>query len=92
MLHLNIVVPLRCGAEAHLLHAGAAMDVVGMDAETIGEATREAVVRQYPRDDFKKAFGERLRAEMEERPGGRICYLHRLLGFGKLIGQAPFSE
>lgn len=92
VMHLNIVVPLRCGAEAHLLHAGAAMDVVGMDAEAIGEPTRREVVRQYPREGFKRAFGERLRAEMEERPGGRICYLHRRLGFGKRIRQAPFSE
>lgn len=92
VMHLNIVVPLRCGAEAHLLQAGAAMDVVGMNAETIGDSTRRAVVRQYPRENSKQAFGERLRAEMEERPGGRICYLHRRLGFGKLIRQSPFSE
>lgn len=54
--------------------------------------TRRAVVEQYPREDFKKAFGERLRDEMRERPGGRVCFLHRRVGFGELVRRAPFSE
>jgi len=92
VMHLNVVVPLKHGVEAHLLHAGAGLDVVGMNAEILGAETRRAVVQCHPREGFKKAFGKRLREEMRERPGGRICFLHKGLRFGELIRKAPFSE
>ncbi len=92
VMHLNVVAPIGKGVEAHLLHAGASLDVVGTNAELLDNETRRKVVQRYPREDFKRAFGERLRQEMRERPSGRICFLHRRVGFGKLIRRAPFSE
>jgi len=47
LLHLNVRVGLRYGPEAHLLHEGAALDVIGARIRELHSATVESVLRQY---------------------------------------------
>lgn len=87
-MHLDPVVPISRGAEAHLLQAGAAVDVIGVGLEQISPRAREAVLGAYPRDGFKRellscmereaAFGQRTRMDF---------FMSR--GFGRRIVDAP---
>jgi hypothetical protein len=91
-LHLNVVVPISLGAEAHLLHAGAAMDVIGAGAGRVPAPVRAEVLRRHPRDGFVSqmlALGVRQRAS---RPRSRIALLQRI-GFADLMraGERRFT-
>ena len=48
-LHANLEVSAAQGAEAHLLHAGAALDVIGARSQEIPAWLRLAVLHRYPR-------------------------------------------
>jgi HD superfamily phosphodiesterase len=54
-LHMNARVSIAHGAEAHLLHQGAALDVVGARMAEIGQPVRQTVLEKYPRLGFKKS-------------------------------------
>jgi hypothetical protein len=86
-LHLNVRVGLRYGPEAHLLHEGAALDVIAARMREIGPNAVTAVLNEYPRLGFK----EKLVAEMKEqarlRPRSRAAFLVGL-GFIGLIRSA----
>lgn len=76
--HFNVSVPLSWGAEAHLLHGGAHVDVVG---RRLGEISPETVVRvlhREPRTGFTDSFAEAMRVEAELRPSSRAGLLWRL--------------
>jgi hypothetical protein len=92
VLHLNVVVPLRRGTEAHLLHEGTALDVLGIRAWEIARDRRDRIVERHPRHNFKADIDAIFTREKRERPLGRVCLLCRYLFFRPLLRFAPFAE
>lgn len=90
-LHLNVRVGLRQGAEAHLLHEGAALDVIGARLREVPTTTVQAVVNMYPRLGFKGHMRAAIQQQADAHPESRSAFLYRL-GFNALIGAAPFRE
>jgi hypothetical protein len=91
ILHLNIQVPFRKhGAEAHLLHAGVMLDMVGA---RIGEIKGgvEKVVEMHPRLDHKAFVPAAVRHQCSIRPNSRVAFLVKK-GFGELVQAAPFPS
>jgi hypothetical protein len=91
ILHLNVQVPLqKHGAEAHLLHAGVVLDMVGA---RIGEIKGgvEKVVEMHPRLNHKASFLVALRHQCLIRPNSRVAFLVEK-GFGELVQAAPFAS
>jgi hypothetical protein len=89
-LHLNVEVPLSLGAEAHLLQAGAAMDLFGRRARMLPAPVASQVLARHPRDGFAAEI-ERLGAgQAEARPRSRIALLRRL-GLPDLARRAEAS-
>lgn len=74
-LHLDPMVPLSRGAEAHLLQAGAAIDVIGLGLRAIPPAARATVLSRHPRDGFEDAFVECLEREAASEPNTRAGLL-----------------
>lgn len=90
-LHLNIRVPTRLGAEAHLLSAGAAFDVVGRGVRKLPSATTAEVVARWPRRDCAAELATMTGAQANVRPDSRAALLHRL-GFAQLIAANPLDR
>jgi hypothetical protein len=90
-MHLNASVPLERGAEAHLLSAGAALDVVGLRLWHVAPGTRAAVVERHPRAEFTPRISAALREHASRAPG---CRAHTLLraGFARAVRVAPFES
>lgn len=91
-LHLNVEVDVEQGVEAHLLHAGAAYDVIGAAFQSIAPATRLMVVERYPRLSFKHEMEVCLQQQVALRPDSRVAMLYDAFQFGKRITAAPFEE
>lgn len=92
LLHMNVMVDVEQGAEAHLLHAAASLDCLGLRAWEIQRSTRDAVVGRYPREKFKDALIEMFSAQARRRPKCRAAFLIRYLLFRPMIRLAPFSD
>lgn len=90
-LHLNVRVGLRHGAEAHLLHEGAALDVIGARFGELHPATVEEVLRKYPRAAFKQELSAAMKQQARERPRSRAAFLVGL-GFVGMIRSAPLED
>lgn len=90
-LHLNPRVPLALGAEAHLLHAGVALDCTGCGLAEIAAETAAAVVARHPRDDFKNHMTAALGLQAHRRFGTRAALLAHH-GLDRHILAAPFAE
>jgi hypothetical protein len=88
-MHLNVRVPLERGVEAHLLHEGAAMDVVGSRFDLVNEATRNQVLVKHPRLEMKSAFVASMKQQSIARPYSRAGFLCRH-GFVSMIRRSPF--
>jgi hypothetical protein len=86
-LHLNVDVGTDLGAEAHLLHAGAGLDVVARRRVELPAATRALVHARHPRDGFADELGLLMPRQTAARPRSRIALLWRL-GFGDMIQAA----
>jgi len=87
--HFNVSVPPSWGAEAHLLHGGAHVDVVG---RRLGEIAPETVVRvleREPRTGFVDCFTDAMRVEAQLRPSSRAGLLWRL-GMARAIRRTRF--
>lgn len=91
-LHMNLEVGTERGVEAHLLQAGAALDVMGQRSQEIPAVLQDAVHRAHPRLGFKNAFCDCVRTEAKALPNSRLGLYVRRLGFVELIQQAPFDE
>jgi hypothetical protein len=89
-LHHTPGVAPEAGAEAHLLSAGAAVDVFGLRAGDLPDAVRREVVRRHPRLGFKQEFTRLWRAEARQVPRGRAAYLRRYAMTDVTIRMAPF--
>lgn len=90
-LHLNVRVGLEHGAEAHLLHEGAALDVIGARMRELDPATVQAVLIRHPRLGFKAEIGEVLKDQARKMPQSRIAFLANM-GFIGMIRGAPWTE
>ncbi|MEV0283432.1 MULTISPECIES: HD domain-containing protein [unclassified Kribbella] len=75
-LHMNINVAQS--PEAHLLHAGAHLDVAGTRAGDLPRPAIRQVVAKHPRDGFPTCFATLMRRESTERPNSRAALLWRL--------------
>jgi hypothetical protein len=89
-LHLNVKVPLAHGVEAHLLHEGAALDVIGARFDEIGATTRTEVLRAHPRLEMKNDLVAAMKGQSNMRPHSRVGFLCRH-GFIAMIRSAPFE-
>ena len=92
LLHMNVMVGVEQGAEAHLLHAAAGLDCLGLRAWEVKRATRDAVVGRFPRQHFKGELIEIFSAQARRRPKCRAAFLIRYLMFRPMIRLAPFSD
>lgn len=91
-LHLNPRVPVECGVEAHLVQAGAALDVIGRRHREVPGPLRQAVLQRHPRLQMKAALCPCLPHQADAAPHTRIgLWVHRF-GFIDLVRQAPFDE
>lgn len=90
-LHSSVGVANRGDIEMRLLHFGAGVDVIGYRDEDVNRGTREAIVRAWPRLDFKRVFTELLEQQISEKPNCHIAGLMGL-GFAQKMKQAPFRE
>jgi hypothetical protein len=83
-LHLNVEVPIDLGAEAHLLAAGAACDVVGARVIEIPAAARHEIMARHPRDGFAAEIADLVGRQAAARPRSRAGLLWKL-GFAGLV-------
>jgi hypothetical protein len=86
-LHLRVAVPIELGVEAHLIHAGAAADVIGSGLNTIPTDVRAKVFEKYARGDFAGVFSKLLLEESKAHPDSRAA-LWVSLGFVDRIRKA----
>jgi hypothetical protein len=86
-LHLNVRVGLHHGAEAHLLHEGAALDVIGTRARELGSTALGSVLNDYPRLEFTDGMVAEMKEQARTRPRSRAAWLVRI-GFIRLIRAA----
>jgi hypothetical protein len=90
-LHLNVRVSLAHGVEAHLLHEGAALDVVGVRFEEVAANTRNEVLAAHPRLEMKSSLVAAMKHQSNIRPRSRAGLLCEH-GFIAMIRRAPFEE
>jgi hypothetical protein len=91
-LHMNVRVGLESGPEAHLLSAGAGLDVVGLRVADLSPEALHGVVDRHPRLGFKKLFGAALSEQAAQTPRARAAFLCQRLQFQSRIRGAPFAE
>ena len=89
-LHLNISVPERLGAEAHLLSKGVMLDVVGRRATHLPRPLLADVAARWPRAGVAEALLSQTKRQAELRPHSRAALLHQL-GFTKLVSANPLD-
>ena len=90
-LHLNVTVPARLGAEAHLLSKGVSLDVVGRRLHQISAPTVGSIGEHWPRGGFAEELVGSTTRQAEMRPGSRSALLHGL-GFVGLIRGNPLEK
>jgi hypothetical protein len=91
LLHLNVRVGIQYGPEAHLLHEGAALDVIGARIREIHPTSIESVLKQYPRLTFKQEMSAAMKEQARERPHSRAAFLVGL-GFIGMIRSARLED
>jgi hypothetical protein len=89
--HFNVRVPRSWGAEAHLLNAGAYLDVVGRRRPELPPAVVTAVLDRYPRKGLEAAVFAAMAAEAQARPHSRPGVLWRL-GMRGAVRRAGFPS
>ena len=77
--------------EIALVHYGAGVDVIGFRGEDVARETREGIVADWPRVNFKEHFAQLIEEQALRKPDCHIAG-HFGLGFNKKIQGAPFSE
>lgn len=90
-LHMNAHVPLRDGAEAHLLQQATACDVIGLRMQELPAIYRQQVVAAYPRLNFNEEFLDFTKREAEIRPQSRAALMLDM-GFALYLKTNPFLQ
>lgn len=89
-LHLNMVIdPDTWGAEAHLVGAGATMDVAGAMRHRVRDELIARVHERYPREGFRAEILEII-GNVPHAPGTRP-HLFPRLGFGAVAARNPLD-
>jgi hypothetical protein len=91
-MHLNLWVSPELGAEAHLVHAGAYLDVLGARYPRIDPATASWVLERYPRRGTKRELIDLFRQDAAASSGTRTAFYRRWLMSALFIRMAPFDE
>ena len=89
-LHLNVRVGLGHGAEAHLLHEGAAFDVIGARIRELPPLAVSRVLDRYQRLGFRDHMVDAMKEQARVRRRSRTAFLVRL-GFLGMIRAAPLE-
>ncbi|WP_040716672.1 cyanamide hydratase [Nocardia veterana] len=74
-VHMDVRVPVDSGVEAHLLHAGAHLDVAGVRCGDVPREVLAEILRRCPRADFATVFLSAMRREARERPDSRAAVM-----------------
>jgi hypothetical protein len=74
-LHINPIVPIGSGVEAHLLNAGAALDVAGIRRREVSAELHTSIRQTWPRLDQNENFAAFMRNESQQRKSGRVAWL-----------------
>jgi hypothetical protein len=90
-LHLNPVVTVELGAEAHLLHEGVLLDAVGLRAWDLAPTDIDAVRTSHPRDGFSQEGARLLRAQARAIPRCRTAAAIRT-GFLIALRVGPWQD
>jgi len=90
-LHLNVSVPERLGAEAHLLSKGVSLDTIGRRAQRLPAARVRDVNGRWPREGFSDYLVSATARQAKARPQSRSALLHRL-GFADLLRANPLDR
>jgi hypothetical protein len=90
-LHMNVEVPVEQGPEAHLLAAGAHLDVAGTRYWELSRAAVDTVLAKHPRRGSKPALAGIFRREAQINPATRAAVYDRLTR-GRHPLRAPFAE
>jgi len=90
-LHLNVQVPLKHGIEAHLLHEGAGLDVVGARYNEIAKATCDGVLHLHPRIEMTDGIVAQMKQQSTTRPHSRAAFLCSH-GFVSMIRRSVFER
>lgn len=89
-LHLDPIVLPSQGIEAHVLQAGAALDVIGAGLSQIPLAARANVLAAHPRNGFKAELVRAMDREAAHGGGTRAAFIMSR-GFARRIRQAPLD-
>ena len=89
--HLNILVPVNEGVEAHLLNVGSAFDAIASGWKQIDTAIIREVVARHPRLDMDSAMTACCQTQAKQNPASRIAFLCER-GFAESISRTPFSR
>lgn len=90
-LHLNVRVGLGQGAETHLLHEGAALDVIGARIRQLGPNAIATTLERYPRLDIKSELVPAIKQQAHQHPKSRAAFL-AAQGFTRMIRAAPLGD
>lgn len=90
-LHLNVQVGLMQGHEAHLLHAGASVDIIGARRSELHVDSVRDVLRRHPRLEFNNAMAITMKNEARKRPDSRAAFLVGL-GLAGMIRETKWDD
>lgn len=91
-LHLEVVVPVSRGAEAHLVHAGAVLDVLSLGRRQLHPESVAAVLAAWPRDEFGARIAQALTNAQMTAPSSRIAFYCRHAQFAERAASARWSH
>jgi hypothetical protein len=90
-LHLNVSVPRRLGAEAHLLSKGVSLETIGRGLQRLPGARVRGVNDRWPRQGFTEHLVSATGRQARIRPQSRSALLDRL-GFAGLLRANPLDR
>ena len=90
-LHLRVEVPTSLGVEAHLVHAGAGVDVAGTRVSNLSPPVRRAVLERHPRLDLVDVLLKVMRDETRQHPTARVSRWMQS-GFASFIRNNPLEH
>jgi hypothetical protein len=90
-MHVRVAVPPELGVEAHLVHAGAGVDVIGRRFSEIAPELRERVLERHPRGRLKAFLTDFFTRDAQQNPDSRMG-LWIASGFADRIRRAPFES
>lgn len=91
-LHLNLVVARSEGIEAHLLQAGAGLDVLGVRMSHVPHGLRDQVLANYPRHGQNTKLAQVCAHEAEAHPRSRMGFTFRHFGAQQRVERCPLES